>query len=150
MLNLLQPLNLPVYSPILSPQGNVIYDPIRKKNILLTPEEWVRQHVINYLVNHLHYPASRIAVEKQLTYNQLKRRFDVLVYDSALKPYLIVECKAYDVPITQVTFNQIAMYNKVVRAHILVVTNGITHYCSIFNTLTTTYEFVNEIPAYTV
>jgi hypothetical protein len=142
-------INLPQYKPMLSPNEDSIYDPVRKKYIVLTPEEWVRQHVINYLVEHLGYPASRIAVEKQLNYNGLKRRFDVLVYDKHLKPYLIVECKAPDVPITQATFNQIAMYNKVVQAHILFVTNGNTHYCSIFNSQNLSYEFIHQIPTYT-
>ena len=145
----MQTLNLPTYSPILSPQGDKIYDPIRKRNIVLTPEEWVRQHIINYLVAHLGYPAGRMAVEKELNYNQLKRRFDILVYDAHLKTYLIVECKAPNVAITQVTFNQIAMYNKMVNAHILVVSNGIKHYCSTFNQQKNCYEFINQIPAYT-
>ncbi len=143
-------LNLPTYTPIMSPMGDAIFDPIRNKNFVLTPEEWVRQHVLNYLVHHLGYPAGRIAVERELKYNQLKRRFDILIYDAQLKPYLIVECKAHDIAITQQTFNQIAMYNKVVQAKVLVVTNGITHYCSIFNPIKKNYEFTNEIPAYTI
>ncbi|MBL7933845.1 MAG: type I restriction enzyme HsdR N-terminal domain-containing protein [Bacteroidia bacterium] len=102
-----------------------IFDEIRKKWLLLTPEEWVRQHVVNYLVVEKNFHRSNIAVEKELTLNDLKRRYDLVVYTSDLKPYLIVECKAPYVELDQFVIDQALRYNLVVKAPYVMITNGI-------------------------
>lgn len=107
--------------------GLQIWDPIRKKWVALNPEEWVRQHVIHYLVTQ-RFPASRIAIERQLEVNGLRKRFDLLVFDELGMPELLVECKAPDVVITERTMLQIATYNSHYKAKTLLVTNGMMHY----------------------
>lgn len=106
-----------------------IFDVIRKKYLILTPEEWVRQHVVHLLVSHLGYPASLIKLEGALTYETLEKRSDILVFDREAKPYLLVECKAPDVKLTQRTLEQASRYNKVIQAPYLVITNGMKTYC---------------------
>ena len=111
-------------------KGTVIFDIIRKKYIVLTPEEWVRQHLVNYLINHKGYPKSLIKVESGLKYNRLQKRSDVLVFDRMGKPFLLVECKSSKVKINQEAIYQGAAYNKTIGAQFLLVTNGLNVMCA--------------------
>jgi hypothetical protein len=125
-------LNLPAY-PIDIEEGDhgkyYIFDPIRKKKLLLTPEEWVRQHVIHYLVNALNYPASLISLEKGMKYNALQKRFDILVLDRSGAPFFLIECKAPDIKLTQKTMEQVCVYNNKFNAPYIGISNGCTHIC---------------------
>src|ERR1039457_6927984 len=124
-------LSLPPYQFKLKEAGlrTQIFDVIRKKYVVLTPEEWVRQNFLQYLIQEKKFPALLISVEAGLKYNQLQKRMDVLVYDKHGNPYLMVECKAPEVKITQDVFDQIARYNLVFKVKYLVVTNGMHHFC---------------------
>lgn len=97
---------------------------IRKKAVVLTPEEWVRQHVLNYLNNHKNYPLSRLSVEKSIHYNGLIKRWDIVAYDENVKPKLLVECKQPEVKISMATFLQAATYQKVIQSENILLTNG--------------------------
>ena len=125
-----------------------IFDIIRKKYVVLTPEEWVRQHVIHYLIVAKGYPKSLIAVEKQLTVNRLKKRFDILVFNKKGLPELIIECKSPSSKISQQTFDQIARYNLKLNAALLMVTNGIEHYYCNLDSVNEQYIFLKDLPAY--
>jgi hypothetical protein len=144
----MQILNLPTYRFKLKQQGNrtQIFDAIRKKYVVLTPEEWVRQNFLQYLIQEKKFPASLIAVEAGLKYNQLQKRMDVLVYDKQGNPYLMVECKAPEVKITQDVFDQIARYNMVFKVKYLVVTNGLNHFCCEMDYTTNSYSYLENIP----
>lgn len=124
-------LNLPAFDyKIKKADGKVwIFDGIRKKYVVLTPEEWVRQHVVQYMLNQLKYPKSLIKVEASLTYNSLDKRADVVVFDREGKPWMIVECKAPDLKLTQVVAMQVATYNTSLQAPFVVITNGMLVYC---------------------
>lgn len=126
----MQPLNLPSYHLkfITKNQHKYVFDIIRKKNILLTSEEWVRQHIIHYLLQDLAYPKGLIKVESGVKYNARTKRSDVVVYNSSGKPHILVECKAPTVKINQSTLEQVAMYNRTLKAKLMVLTNGLTHY----------------------
>jgi hypothetical protein len=144
----MQVLNLPLYQFKLKQQGvrTQIFDTIRKKYVALTPEEWVRQNFLQYLIQEKKFPASLIAVEAGLKYNQLQKRMDVLVYDKQGNPHLMVECKAPEVKITQDVFDQIARYNMVFKVKYLVVTNGINHFCCMMDYTANTYSYLELIP----
>lgn len=144
----MQALNLPPYQFKLKQQGvrNQIFDAIRKKYVVLTPEEWVRQNFLQYLIKDKNYPASLIGVEVGLKYNQLQKRMDVLVYDKQGNPHLMVECKAPEVKITQDVFDQIARYNMMFKVKYLVVTNGMNHFCCRMDYTANTYSYLENIP----
>ena len=125
-----------------------IFDVIRKKFIILQPEEWVRQHCIHYLMNVKKFPLSLINVEKELIINGLKKRYDIVVYNSDGSIHLIVECKSYKIEINQNTFDQIARYNLTLDANYLMVTNGINHYYCQMNMEEERYAFLRDIPEY--
>lgn len=125
-----------------------IFDPVRRKMVALTPEEWVRQHTIQYLSVDLGYPTSLIAVEGGLTLNELKRRFDLLVYNTTGEPMLLVECKAPAVKITQAVFDQAARYNMAFKVGLLFVTNGMEHFCCQINHQNGEISFLQSIPQY--
>jgi len=125
-----------------------IFDVIRKKFIILQPEEWVRQHCIHYLIKVKKFPLSLINVEKELIINGLKKRYDIVVYNSDGSIHLIVECKSYKVEINQNTFDQIARYNLTLDANYLMVTNGINHYYCQMNMEEERYAFLRDIPEY--
>lgn len=125
-----------------------IYDTIRRKWLVLTPEEWVRQHTVNYLVNELGYPASLIHIEGGLTLNGTQKRFDILLYDNTGKPMLLVECKAPSVKISQAVFNQAARYNMVYKVPYIFVTNGLQHFCAQVNFTTNQVAFIPQVPPY--
>ncbi|MCF6296538.1 MAG: type I restriction enzyme HsdR N-terminal domain-containing protein [Flavobacteriaceae bacterium] len=143
-------LNLPRYSFKIKNKENKLYifDIIRKKNIVLTPEEWVRQHLIHYLIEAKNYPKSLIAIEKQLKINNLIKRTDILVFDNLGQPSIIVECKAPSIKISQDTFDQIARYNLKLQAKYLIVTNGLQHFYCKMDHEKMQYDFLKEIPNY--
>ncbi len=125
-----------------------IYDIIRKKYIVLTPEEWVRQHLVHFLINERQCPKGLIAVERGLKRNGLQRRFDVVVYSRNLTPWLIVECKAPQVAITQQTFDQIARYNMSLQVPYLLVTNGLQHFCCEIDYLQRSFSYLQDVPSF--
>ncbi len=129
-------------------QGPLVFDALRGRWVVLTSEEWVRQHFINHLVRDLGYPAGRIGVEWSLVLNGLAKRADIVVFDEERRPVVLVECKAPSVPITQRTFEQTARYNKVFQVGLLMVTNGIRHYCCRVDHHTGTVDFLDRLPAY--
>ncbi len=128
-------------------EGDFIFDIIRRKDILLTPEEWVRQHVIHYLFKNLGYPKGLIKVESGVTYNARIKRSDIVVYNNKATPHILIECKAPSVKISQSTLEQVAMYNHTLKAEILVLTNGLMHYTF---RISNNGELVNlpQIPTY--
>ena len=143
-------LNFPAYTFKVkgNDTGKQIFDEIRKKYVALTPEEWVRQHIIRYLIDHKKYPAGLFAVESGTKYNRLKKRTDLVIYDREGKALVIVECKAPDICLNQKSFNQIASYNKNIRGKYLIVTNGLSHYCCEVDYLHGRHKFLEEIPEY--
>ncbi len=143
-------LNLPQYSfKIKGKEGNeLILDPLRKKYVRLTPEEWVRQNFISYLINAGNYPPGLIGVEVLFKLNSLKRRVDILVHNRQGKPVMIVECKAPEVKIDDKVFEQIVTYNMGFRLPYIVVTNGMLHYACRVYPDEKRYEFMNFIPLY--
>jgi hypothetical protein len=146
----MQALNLPAYSCKLkhSDGNSFIFDPVRKKYVVLTPEEWVRQHFLNYLVLHLQYPKSLISMEKGLRYNTLQKRTDLRVYSQNGEPLVLVECKAANVPITAETVKQASVYNQTIQAPYIMLTNGFLHYCWKVDFKTQTIQALTEIPAF--
>ncbi len=146
----MQRLNLPDHGvktkPV--PGGTEVFDPVRRKWVALTPEEWVRQHFLLFLVNDLRCPASLIAVEKSLTLNGLAKRADLVVHDDRGAPLALVECKAPTVRIDQAVFEQAARYNIVFRVDWLFVTNGLHHYACRIDRSTGAVHFLSELPAY--
>ncbi len=122
-------LKYPPFDVRLKKQGGqtFIFDFIRKKWLVLTPEEWVRQHVLNYLVSVKKMPASSISIEKELLLNDLKKRYDIVVYSQTLSPQLIVECKAPYIALDKTVVEQALRYNLVVKASLLMITNGVSH-----------------------
>ena len=116
--------------------------------MVLQPEEWVRQHCVQFLINEKNYPKSLINVEKELNINGVKKRYDIVIYNSDGSILLIVECKSYKVKITQDTFDQVARYNLALNAEYLMTTNGINHYYCILDYENKTYNFLKEIPDY--
>ena len=125
-----------------------IFDLVRKKYLLLTPEEWVRQNFIQYLNKEKKYPLGLMGVEQMVKYNSLKTRADIVMYNTEGKANIIVECKAPDVKITQDTFNQIAKYNSQLKVKYLLVTNGMNHYCCKMDYESNRITFLEEIPSY--
>lgn len=148
----LQRLNLPPFEPRLrrdsdSRRGGLeIYDSTRRRWVALTPEEWVRQNFVNYLVGSLDYPSGLVGNEISLRLNGLSRRCDSVVYTRGLRPLVIVEYKAPSVAVTQKVFDQIARYNIVMEAPYLIVSNGLAHYCCRF--VGEGYAFLDHIPRY--
>ena len=146
----MQDLNFPTYSFRLKNRENKthIFDVVRKKFVVLQPEEWVRQHCIQYLIQEKNYPISLINVEKVVLINGLKKRYDIAVFDSNGSLVLVVECKAPKVKISQTTFDQIARYNLTLKAHYLMVTNGLNHYFCTMNYNNESFEFLKTLPDY--
>ena len=146
----MQKLNLPDYSYLINfdEQKRLIFDKLRKKYVMLTPEEWVRQNFIEYLINARNFPKGLMAVEMNLVLNNMSKRCDIVVYNRNGKAVFIVECKAPGVEISQKVFDQISIYNISLRVEYLIVTNGMTHYCCMFDKQQLTYTFLPEIPDY--
>jgi hypothetical protein len=124
-------LNFPEFNYRIRPvaKGFEIWDILRKKYIRLTPEEWVRQHVVNYLIHYKQYPQGLISVEKQLVYHQQDRRTDIVAHNAQAKPCLLIECKAPEVALSDKTIEQSSLYNTKLKAPFMLITNGMQHYC---------------------
>ena len=145
----MQELNLPAfeYKIIEKDSKPFIFDVIRRQYVALTPEEWVRQHFVHFLISHKGYPQALMANEVQLKLNGMSRRCDTVIYDRTLRPRIIVEYKAPTVNITQQVFDQICRYNKVLQVEYLIVSNGLAHYCCKMDYATRSYTFLREVPA---
>lgn len=142
------PLNLPPYPFKLRQKESVvfIFDELRRKDLVLTPEEWVRQHFVQFLVIQKKYPKTLIKLEGGLKLNKLQKRTDILVFDKSGETQILVECKATSVKITQDVFEQAARYNMVHKVKYLVVTNGLQHYFCIMDYEKNSYQFLEELP----
>ena len=144
-------LNLPEYSfKVKKTEGGswAIWDRLRDRWVALTPEEWVRQHFVEWLITEKHFPAALMGNEVSLTQNGIARRCDTVVADNTGAPLVIVEYKAPNINVTQKTFDQIVRYNMVLHASYLMVSNGLKHYCCHIDYATGTYAFLSEIPPY--
>lgn len=143
-------LNLPPYATKVAVRDgkSTIWDIIRRKYVALTPEEWVRQHFVHFLVEHKGYPVSLLANEVALTLNGTSRRCDTVLYDRTLSPRMIIEYKAPHIPITQKVFDQISRYNLVFRVDYLIVSNGLSHYCCRMDYARQSYQFLTDVPGY--
>jgi type I site-specific restriction endonuclease len=143
-------LNLPEYNFRIKKLDDrfLIFDSQRKRYVSLTPEEWVRQHFIRFLIEEKGYPAAYLAVEKQLSMNGMKKRCDAILYNELALPILIIELKAPTVQITQATFDQVAVYNAKLKVDFFMISNGIEHYCCKVDTLNSQYKFFPELPEY--
>jgi hypothetical protein len=147
----MQKLNFPAYSFRFKNSENKvsIFDEIRKKFMVLTPEEWVRQHTVQFLLQEKKYPKSYINVEKLVKVNDINKRYDAVVFKPDGTIFLLVECKAPEVKITQDTFDQIARYNLKLKAQFLMVTNGLNHYFCQMDFEKEQYVFLKELPTFT-
>jgi len=145
-----QQLNFPIYPFRIKNSENKlsIFDDIRKKFIVLTPEEWVRQHCVQFLMIEKKYPKSLINVEKELLINGRKKRYDIVVFNTDGSIHILIECKAPKINITQKTFDQIAQYNLKLNANLLMVTNGLSHYYCQMDYDNERYQFLRDIPEY--
>jgi len=146
----MQHLEFPTYSFRFKNSENkvAIFDEIRKKFIIITPEEWVRQHVVQFLLQEKKYPKSHINVEKLLKINDLNKRYDIVVYNPDGSIFILVECKAPEIKISQHTFDQIARYNMTLKSEYLMVTNGLNHYFCKMDYEKEQYDFLSELPDY--
>ncbi len=146
----MQKLNFPKYNFRFKSNENktLIFDIIRKKFVILTPEEWVRQHTLHYLIYDKKYPVSHINVEKQLLLNDTVKRYDIITFKNDGEVHIIIECKAPSIIINQLTFDQIARYNLALNSDILMVTNGLTHYFCKMDFENKKYLFLHDLPLY--
>lgn len=128
-------LNLPSFEPDIQKKDGrlLIFDNLRKKHLVLTPEEWVRQHWVNFLIHHLKYPRGLFSLEKGVSYNNMLKRTDLVIWDTSSNPYLLIECKAPKVPLSQATIEQACMYHKELKTPHLVISNGNKHICLTFD-----------------
>jgi len=131
-----------------SDSQTLIFDEIRRKFLVLTPEEWVRQHVVQYLIKEKKYPKSLINVEKILKINGIPKRYDIVVFNTDGSIFILVECKAPQVKISQQVFDQIARYNMSMKSELLMVTNGLDHYYCKLDYKNERYNFMPELPMY--
>ncbi|MDV3310414.1 MAG: type I restriction enzyme HsdR N-terminal domain-containing protein [Cyclobacteriaceae bacterium] len=143
-------LNLPSFEyRIKKTDGKIfIFDEIRKKFVSLTPEEWVRQHVVNYMIVHLKYPRALIRIEGGTHYNQLRKRTDIVVYARSGTPWMVVECKAPSHKVGPATLRQVSVYNVTLRALYIAVTNGITTVCACVDPASSPTRVLSHFPAY--
>jgi type I site-specific restriction endonuclease len=148
----MQELNFPSYSFRFKNSENKvsIFDEIRKKFIVLTPEEWVRQNVVRFLLQEKKYPKSLINVEKALKINDLTKRYDVVVFNNDGSIFVLIECKAPEIKISQTTFDQIARYNLILKAQFLMLTNGLNHYFCKMDFENEKYDFIENLPNYKI
>ena len=145
-------LNLPTFAAKVKEKDgkHVIFDPVRRKFVALTPEEWVRQHFVNYLISDKGYPKELLANEVPLKLNGTSKRCDTVAYNRFLTPLMIVEYKAPHIEITSSVFDQIVRYNMVLHVRYLAVSNGISHFCFKIDYENLTYSFLEGIPEYDV
>lgn len=146
----MQELNLPPFDHkvIQSSENLLIWDVLRRRNVVLTPEEWVRQHVVHYLISHRGYPKGLLSLERGHRYNQRQKRTDLIALDAGGQPLLLVECKRPTVPITAATAMQAATYNQTIGAPLLLLTNGLQHFCWRVDFEQRTNEQLPEVPWY--
>ena len=146
----MQPLIFPAYDFRIRPLGDKqeIFDIVRKRFVALTPEEWVRQHVLHFLSAEKYVPLSLMAVEKSLKINTLIKRADIVIHERSGRALMLVECKAPGVLITQQVFYQAARYDMVFHVNYLLITNGLANYCCRFDYTLNTYAFLPEIPSH--
>ena len=146
----MQKLNFPEYEFSIRnvAKKTQIFDQTRKRYYVLTPEEWVRQHLVEFLVHERNFPRSLLEIEKSLTLNKMQKRADLLVRDKSGNPILLAECKAPDVKVTQKTFDQAGRYNMVFRVPYLLITNGVEHFCAQIDFSRNSYKFLRDIPSY--
>ena len=146
----MQKLNFPTYTFRFKNSENkvAIFDEIRKKFVILTPEEWVRQNVVRFLLDEKKYPKSYVNVEKVIKINGLTKRYDIVVFQPNGQLFLLIECKAPEVAISQNTFDQIARYNMVLEAKYLMVTNGLNHYFCQMDFENEKYLFLKALPEF--
>jgi len=147
---MLTPLNLPPYPFKITDQNGqlFLFDEIRKKEVVLTPEEWVRQHFVQYLINEKKFPRGLIRLEGGLTLNTKAKRSDIVIFNNRGEKILMVECKAPSVKITQKVFDQIARYNIVHRIRFLAVTNGLQHYYCKIDFENNRFDFIENLSDY--
>ena len=143
-------LNLPSFDIKIRREGNraVVLDPLRRRWVALTPEEWVRQHFVNLLVSEKHYPATLVANEVQLSVGEKVMRADTVVYDRQLQPRMIVEYKAPHIALTQRVLEQASAYNLLLHVDFLIVSNGLNHHCCRIDYANNSYQFLPDIPHY--
>lgn len=147
----MQRLNLPEYTfkiKKVDGEKKQIFDAIRKKYVVLQPEEWVRQNFAQFLIQNKGFPASLMIFEYSLKYNNLSKRGDIVVFGKDGAAKLIVECKAPGIKIRKEVFDQAAQYNMSLKLEYMIITNGMDHYYCKIDRLTKTYAFLNEIPFY--
>jgi hypothetical protein len=143
-------LNLPEFNFTFKSEGDkkFIFDEIRKKYLILSPEEWVRQNFVKYLVEYKKFPASLIVLEMPFTQNKQDKRSDIVLYNKQGKAIVLVECKAINVSLSQKVFDQAAGYNLLIKADFLIITNGKSHYCCKPDYVNQKWSFLNDIPDY--
>ena len=143
-------LNLPIYKlrTKVIKENTQIFDVVRKKYLILTAEEWVRQNFIHYLYKEKKYPLGLMRVEQIVRYNDMRKRADIVLYNTEGNPRMIVECKSLEIDITQETFYQIAKYNSQLHVDFLVLTNGLHHFCCKIDYLNNQIDFLDKIPGY--
>ena len=143
-------LNFPTYKFKLKNRENkpLVWDPVRKKWVVLQPEEWDRQHCIAFLLEDKKYPLELINVEKKIQLNGRSKRYDIIVFRPTGKPHILIECKAPTVSITQKSFDQIAQYNMALNSTYLMVTNGMDHYFCQIDAAQTKYQFLKSLPVF--
>lgn len=146
----MQQLNLPEYEFRFrnGESKKEIFDRFRKKFVVLTPEEWVRQNFLMFLISQKGYPSSLIAVEAGLKINKVSKRTDIVIYSNNGKPLLIVECKAPFVQIKEAAFDQAVRYNMALNVNYIILTNGLSHYCCQLDYENNSYHFLKEVPDY--
>jgi hypothetical protein len=144
------PLNLPSFEyRIKNRDGKVfIFDEVRKKFVVLTPEEWVRQHFIHYMINHLRYPRALIKVETGLQFNRLRKRSDIVLHNRIGSPWMIVECKSPDHKIGPKAVRQVSAYNTSIKAKYIVLTNGLTTICVLVDLSNKSTEVIRQLPEF--
>ena len=142
---MLPKLNLPAYD--LKIHNDEIWDPLRKKYLKITPEEWVRQNFIQYLIQDKEFSSGRMVSEHTVEYNGMKKRCDIAIFNQEMSVDVIVECKAPSVELTEDTFYQIAKYTRILQAPILILTNGINHYCAFVDVANNEMKFLKKIPS---
>jgi hypothetical protein len=146
----MNPLNLPAIN-IKTEERNgkrVVFDILRKKYVVLTPEEWVRQHFVHLLIHQYNYPKSLIKVESGLSYNDLKKRSDIVVFYREGKVFMLVECKACTVTLKQSVLDQVTCYNATLKSKYIVVTNGLRHLCCSICHFSDSYTYLSDLPKF--
>ena len=127
---------------------NYIFDLIRKKYLILTPEEWVRQNLVRYFINNLNYPKGLIKTESSLKYNNLKKRSDILIFNNDMTHFLVVECKSYKLKLNKSHLSQSAMYNKIYKSKYVMISNGLDHIVCKYDWNNDSFKFMKSIPKY--